>query len=51
MLRRAYFLALSPLLGYEQKFAEAREVFASRESCNSEDPFGEMAAISLLFLR
>ncbi|HUE55437.1 MAG TPA: hypothetical protein VMO76_06370 [Candidatus Udaeobacter sp.] len=79
MLRRTYFLALSPLLGpvigfagetpdhspaftavpeltagfdllYEQKFAEAREVFASWESCNSEDPFGEVAvAASYLF--
>jgi hypothetical protein len=28
---------------YEQKFAETREVFASWESCNSEDPFGEVA--------
>ena len=35
---------------YEQKFAEAREVFASWESCNSEDPFGEVAiAASYLF--
>src|SRR6266436_10012045 len=35
---------------YEQKFAEAREVFASWESCNSGDPFGEVAvAASYLF--
>ena len=35
---------------YEQKFAEAREVFSSWESCNSEDPFGEVAvAASYLF--
>ena len=35
---------------YEQKFAEAREVFASWESRNSEDPFGEVAvAASYLF--
>jgi hypothetical protein len=35
---------------YEQKFAEAREVFASWESCNSQDPFGEVAiAASYLF--
>jgi len=35
---------------YEQKFAEAREVFASWESCNLEDPFGEVAvAASYLF--
>jgi hypothetical protein len=35
---------------YEQKFAEAREVFANWESCNSEDPFGEVAvAASYLF--
>src|SRR5260370_2922095 len=35
---------------YEQKFAEAREVFASWESCNSEDPFGKVAvAASYLF--
>src|SRR5258708_35084756 len=35
---------------YEQKFAEARDVFASWESCNSEDPFGEVAvAASYLF--
>jgi hypothetical protein len=35
---------------YEHKFAEAREVFASWESCNSEDPFGEVAiAASYLF--
>src|SRR5260370_37382315 len=34
----------------EQKFAEAREVFASWESCNSEDPFGKVAvAASYLF--
>lgn len=35
---------------YEQRFAEAREVFANWESCNSEDPFGEVAvAASYLF--
>jgi hypothetical protein len=35
---------------YEQKFAEAREVFASWESRNPEDPFGEVAvAASYLF--
>src|ERR1700732_3733803 len=35
---------------YEQKFAEACEVFASWESCNSEDPFGEVAvAANYLF--
>jgi hypothetical protein len=35
---------------YEQKSAEARKVFASWESCNSEDPFGEVAvAASYLF--
>jgi hypothetical protein len=35
---------------YEQKFTEAREVFASWESRNSEDPFGEVAvAASYLF--
>jgi len=79
MLRPAYFLALSLLLGpvigfagetpdhapaftavpelsagfdllYEQKFAEAREAFASWESRNPEDPFGEVAvAASYLF--
>jgi hypothetical protein len=79
MLRPAYFIALSLLLGpvigfagetpdhspaftavpeltagfdllYEQKFAEAREVFASWESRNPEDPFGEVAvAASYLF--
>src|SRR5712691_1260809 len=79
MLRPAYFIALSLLLGpvigfagetpghspaftaapeltagfdllYEQKFAEAREAFASWESRNPEDPFGEVAvAASYLF--
>ncbi|MGC2465615.1 MAG: hypothetical protein WA517_10505 [Candidatus Acidiferrum sp.] len=79
MLRPAYFLALSLLLGpvigfaketpdhspaftavpelsagfdllYAQKFAEAREAFASWESRNPEDPFGEVAvAASYLF--
>ncbi len=35
---------------YEQKFAEAREAFASWESRNPEDPFGEVAvAASYLF--
>jgi hypothetical protein len=35
---------------YEQKFAEVREVFASWESRNPEDPFGEVAvAASYLF--
>jgi hypothetical protein len=35
---------------YEQKFAEARQVFASWESRNPEDPFGEVAvAASYLF--
>ena len=35
---------------YEQKFAEARRVFASWESRNPEDPFGEVAvAASYLF--
>ncbi|HET8922966.1 MAG TPA: hypothetical protein VFN26_08225 [Candidatus Acidoferrum sp.] len=35
---------------FEQKFPEAREVFANWESCNSEDPFGEVAvAASYLF--
>ena len=35
---------------YEQKFAEARELFARWVSCNSEDPFGEVAvAASYLF--
>ena len=49
------FTAVSELtagfdLLYEQKFAEAREVFASWVSCNSEDPFGEVAvAASYLF--
>jgi hypothetical protein len=28
---------------YEQKFAEARQIFASWESRNQEDPFGEVA--------
>jgi hypothetical protein len=49
------FTAVPELTGgfdllYEHKFAEAREVFASWESCNSEDPFGEVAiAASYLF--
>ena len=35
---------------YEQKFAEARQIFASWESRNLEDPFGEVAvAASYLF--
>ena len=35
---------------YEQKFAEARQIFASWESRNREDPFGEVAlAASYLF--
>ena len=35
---------------YEQKFAEARQIFASWESRNQEDPFGEVAmAASYLF--
>jgi hypothetical protein len=35
---------------YEQKFAEARQTFASWESRNLEDPFGEVAvAASYLF--
>ena len=35
---------------YEQKFAEARQVFTSWESRNLEDPFGEVAvAASYLF--
>ena len=35
---------------YEQKFAEAREAFASWESRNPEDPFGVVAvAASYLF--
>jgi len=34
---------------YEQKFAEAREVLASWESCNSEDPFGEVAVAASYF--
>jgi len=35
---------------YEQKFAESRQVFASWESRNREDPFGEVAlAASYLF--
>jgi hypothetical protein len=79
MLRPAYFLALSLLLGsvigfagetpdlspaftavpeltagfdllYEQKFTEARKAFASWESRNQEDPFGQVAvAASYLF--
>jgi hypothetical protein len=28
---------------YEQKFAEARQIFANWESCNRKDPFGEEA--------
>jgi hypothetical protein len=28
---------------YEQKFAEVRQIFASWESRNQEDPFGEVA--------
>jgi hypothetical protein len=28
---------------YEQKFAEARQIFANWESRNREDPFGEVA--------
>jgi hypothetical protein len=37
-------------LMYEQKFAEARQAFASWESRNLEDPFGEVAlAASYLF--
>ena len=35
---------------YQQRFAEARETFASWESCNAQDPFGEVAiAASYLF--
>jgi hypothetical protein len=35
---------------YEQKFADARQIFASWESRNQEDPFGEVAvAASYLF--
>jgi hypothetical protein len=35
---------------YEQKFAEARQIFAHREARNPEDPFGEVAmAASYLF--
>jgi hypothetical protein len=35
---------------YEQKFAEARQILASWQSRNQEDPFGEMAvAASYLF--
>ena len=35
---------------YEQKFAEARQIFANWESRNREDPFGEVAvAASYLF--
>ena len=35
---------------YEQRFGEAREVFASWESRNPEEPFGEVAvAASYLF--
>jgi hypothetical protein len=35
---------------YEQKFAEARQIFANWESSNREDPFGEVAmAASYLF--
>ena len=35
---------------YEQKFAEARQIFAKWESRNREDPFGEVAlAASYLF--
>jgi len=30
-------------LQYEQKFAEARQIFANWESRNREDPFGEVA--------
>jgi hypothetical protein len=35
---------------YEQKFAQAREAFANWQSCNPEDPFGEVAvAAAYLF--
>jgi len=35
---------------YEQKFAEARQIFASWESSNQENPFGQVAvAVSYLF--
>jgi len=34
---------------YEQKFAEARQVFISWESRNLEDPFGEVAVAACEF--
>ena len=36
---------------YEQKFAEARQAFASWESRNPEDPFGEVAVAASCLLR